>query len=213
MKLCKKCGEVRELAQFVRNKNKPDGLHTVCKPCTKIYKAKYYEDNKTEILQEFRERYQDNPDKYREAENQRRQSNLEAYNQKALIYQKQNKEKVNKRHREWESKQKQMNEQYRIRSFIRQNLNKAIKRDSINCIAAQHLGCSITFYKDYLLQKFKHDMTWDNYGSLWSIDHIIPLSAFDLSDGDQLEKACHYTNTQPLYVVENNKKGGANRGF
>lgn len=212
MKLCKKCGEVRELAKFVRNKNKPDGLHTVCKPCTKIYKAKYYEDNKTEILQEFRERYQDNPEKYREAENKRRQSNLETYNKKALVYQKQNKEKVNKRHREWEGTQRKENTQFKMRAFVRQNLNNALKRDSVNCIAANHLGCSIAFYKDYLSKKFRDGMSWENRGDLWSVDHVIPLSAFDLTNTDQLAKACHYTNTQPLYIVENNKKGGANRG-
>lgn len=213
MKLCKKCGENKELNQFVKNRNKSDGLHTVCKSCTKIYKAKYYKENKDEILQSFRERYKENPDEYKEAENRRRRANLEVYNQRSLSYQKQNKEKVNQRHREWESKQRQSNVQFKIRASIRQNLHNAINRDSVNCIAAQQLGCSISFFKDYLSKQFKADMSWENRGYLWSIDHIIPLSAFDLTDSDQLKQACHYTNTQPLYTVENNKKGGANRGI
>lgn len=212
MKVCKKCGENRELTQFVKNRNKPDGLHSVCKSCTKIYKAKYYKENKEGILQGFRERYKEDPDRYKEAENRRRRENREVYNQRSLSYQKKNKDRVNQRHREWESKQRECNEQFKLRSYIRQNLNNALKRDSVKCIAAQHLGCSIVFYKDYLSKQFKDGMNWENRGVLWNVDHIIPLSAFDLTDSDQLIKACHYTNTQPLYIVENNKKGGANRG-
>lgn len=53
-------------------------------------------------------------------------------------------------------------------------------------------------------------MSWDNYGQQvgkWNIDHIIPLSAFNLSDRNQLLKACHYSNLQPLWAVNNYSKG------
>lgn len=212
MKKCIRCGLKLSLDNFVKNKNKPDGHHVVCKPCTKIYKANYYKENKEKILRQFKERYAENPEKYRELERCRRNEDPELYKKRALGYQKANKDKVNTRHRRWESEQRKSNEQYKMRAFIRQNLNNALKRDSVNCIAVQHLGCSISFYKDYLSKQFKGDMSWENRGVVWSVDHISPLSAFDLTDSGQLEKACHYTNTQPLYIVENNKKGGANRG-
>ena len=50
-------------------------------------------------------------------------------------------------------------------------------------------------------------MTWNNYGYKgWHIDHIIPLSAFDLADREQFLKACHFTNLQPLRAEENFSK-------
>ena len=45
-------------------------------------------------------------------------------------------------------------------------------------------------------------MSWDNYGE-WHIDHIMPLSTFDLTNPDQLKEACKYTNLQPLWAEDN----------
>jgi len=50
-------------------------------------------------------------------------------------------------------------------------------------------------------------MTWDNYGKRWDIDHFIPLSSFDLTDPEQVKKACHYKNLQPLWGKHNRIKG------
>ncbi len=51
-------------------------------------------------------------------------------------------------------------------------------------------------------------MTWENHGRHgWHIDHIIPCAAFDLTDPEQQKKCFHYTNYQPLYTLENLKKG------
>ena len=39
-----------------------------------------------------------------------------------------------------------------------------------------------------------------------NIDHIEPLCSFDLTDREQLLKACHYTNLRPLFKEDNLKK-------
>ena len=62
------------------------------------------------------------------------------------------------------------------------------------------LGCSIDELLIYLESKFSPTMCWDNYGSLWHIDHIIPCSTFDLTNEEEQRICFHYTNLQPLFA-------------
>jgi hypothetical protein len=48
-------------------------------------------------------------------------------------------------------------------------------------------------------------MSWQNQGQ-WHIDHIKPLSQFDLTDFKQLQEACNYKNLQPLWAKDNLRK-------
>jgi len=68
------------------------------------------------------------------------------------------------------------------------------------------LGLDIISYKEYLSSKFTSKMNWDNYGSYWEIDHIIPISKFNLDNEYEQKQAFHYTNTQPLTVKQNRSK-------
>lgn len=72
--------------------------------------------------------------------------------------------------------------------------------------ASHALGCSYNELRAYLESKFAPGMTWDNAGK-WHIDHIMPLASFDLLDPDQFAKAAHYTNLQPLWAIDNYRKG------
>ena len=86
-------------------------------------------------------------------------------------------------------------------------MSLALKRNQKVGSAVGDLGCSVEFLKQYLEFKFQSGMTWDNHSQFgWHIDHIIPLSSFDLTDREQFLKACHYTNLQPLWWNENLSK-------
>ena len=95
---------------------------------------------------------------------------------------------------------------YKMRVYLRGRLNQAIKNDYKAGSSVQDLGCSIEQFKAYFEQLFKPGMTWSNWGD-WHIDHIKPLSVFDLTDREQFLMACHYSNLQPLWKSENLAKG------
>ena len=66
------------------------------------------------------------------------------------------------------------------------------------------MGCSYEFLKEHLEKQFVDGMSWENR-SEWHIDHIIPLSS--AKNEDEIYKLCHYTNLQPLWAIDNIKKG------
>lgn len=97
--------------------------------------------------------------------------------------------------------------QNRLRVNLRSRLRHALKGNYKTGSTLELLGCSIVDLKQHLEQKFYSGMTWDNYGQ-WHIDHIIPLCKFDLTNAENLAKACHYTNLQPLWAKDNMIKRG-----
>jgi hypothetical protein len=97
---------------------------------------------------------------------------------------------------------------YKLERNLRKRLAMAIKKHSKTGSAVRDLGCSIDELKQHLESKFLPGMTWNNYGRFgWHIDHIRPLSQFDLTNPEQLKIACHYTNLQPLWWRDNLSKG------
>jgi hypothetical protein len=49
-------------------------------------------------------------------------------------------------------------------------------------------------------------MSWDNFGKVWELDHVIPIAWFDLKDKSQVKKCFHYSNFQPLLCFDNRSK-------
>lgn len=103
---------------------------------------------------------------------------------------------------------------FKISYYLRNRLNKAISNNQKNGSAIRDLGGSIELLKRHLESKFHANpktgelMTWDNWTTDgWHIDHIKPLAQFNLSDREQLLRACHYTNLQPLWAKDNLSKG------
>lgn len=91
----------------------------------------------------------------------------------------------------------------RICSMFRRGLNGAKCASSLEL-----LGCSFSDAKAHLEKQFKAGMSWENWSLFgWHIDHITPLSSFDLSKPEEQKKAFHYSNLQPLWAEENLKKG------
>lgn len=67
------------------------------------------------------------------------------------------------------------------------------------------IGCSIAEFRSHIEQQFRDGMGWAVDG--WHIDHILPVSFFDLSSPDQQRKCFHFSNTRPLSAFENLSKG------
>ena len=103
----------------------------------------------------------------------------------------------------------------RVKRQIRLRLKSAIKRKLIGSNQSKKrlarteelLGCTLEFFVQYIESMLQPGMTWENYGfDTWHLDHIIPLSYFNVLDEEQLKLACNYKNMQPLWARENLSK-------
>ena len=67
------------------------------------------------------------------------------------------------------------------------------------------LGCSKIFFINHLRKQFTAGMTIENYGTLWHVDHIIPLYTFgNLTTSQEAQAiAFNYKNTRPLLAQDN----------
>jgi hypothetical protein len=96
---------------------------------------------------------------------------------------------------------------FKLRDRLRNRLYHAIKNGQKIGSAVNDLGCSIEKLKIYLESLFQEGMTWENWSYYgWHVDHKIPLSSFNLNNREEFLKACHYTNLQPMWRVENQQK-------
>ena len=89
-----------------------------------------------------------------------------------------------------------------IRSYIYTSLIGKIK-NKLHTI--EYLGCSYNEYIEWL-KYINPDYTLDNHGEVWHIDHVIPLSKFDLMNESENIIAWNWRNTMPLFKTENLQK-------
>lgn len=66
---------------------------------------------------------------------------------------------------------------FKILNNLRNRIFHALKNGSKSASTRELLGCSPNEYLDHLELQFDSSMNWENYGSYWQIDHIIPCSA------------------------------------
>jgi hypothetical protein len=71
------------------------------------------------------------------------------------------------------------------------------------------IGCTPDFFVGFLEGHFQTGMTWSNYGKLWTIDHVIPVSSFDLTNWEEVKRAFHYSNCRPMDSFANSSKHDA----
>tara|TARA_R110002051_G_scaffold325769_1_gene431022 strand:+ start:5782 stop:6384 length:603 start_codon:yes stop_codon:yes gene_type:complete len=93
----------------------------------------------------------------------------------------------------------------KIKASLRSRLYNFVKGKNKKS-SFDFVGCSIDELKEHLSSQFQNGMSWENYGE-WHIDHIKSCASFDLSIEEEQHKCFHYSNLQPLWAIDNLKKG------
>lgn len=173
---------------------------------TELFKERnrrYYEENKDAIGQQQKEYREENLESRRECGRDHYKKNRHKYNAWKKSWRRCNGDRLRTQNRE----RRRNDVHFRLGVNLRVRLWAAIKNGQRKGSAVRDLGMSIPEFQRYIESKFRDGMTWDNWGTVWQMDHLKPIAAFDLTIQEQLLQACHYTNLQPLLVEENLRKG------
>jgi hypothetical protein len=95
------------------------------------------------------------------------------------------------------------------KSYLSVNLYNFVKGISKRGKFQKLVGCTFWEFRRHIEAQWQPGMNWNNHSLYgWHIDHIRPLSSFNLLDPEERAAATHYTNLQPLWAKENLSKGG-----
>lgn len=183
MKQCKICLIEKDITEF--------------HPCGK-YKDKIYyrgECRECNSSQQKSESGQKAQEKYRNSEKGKVNKHKHKKTERYLEWQ-----------RNYEKNKLKNNPLFKLKKYLRDRTRKALKSKQWYKISklTQYIGCSMEQLKLFLEMKFTSEMTWENHGIYWEIDHIVPLAL--AKSEEELYKLCHYTNLQPLSIQNHQLK-------
>lgn len=83
-----------------------------------------------------------------------------------------------------------------------------IRGESTPIKIRDYIGLNWQEVKVLLESRMQDNMTWQNYGSYWVIDHVAPFWIFDLENEKDLKLLWHPDNLMPMLWEDNTHKQG-----
>lgn len=202
-KICTTCNITKQSTSFITRRN-------ICKDCNNIKRRQLYQDE-----EEIREHKKADSTKYKqkkkavrdEIKRIEKETLEDKIGQENTIckYCKNIKSKDNFRHNRLKCKDCERDEPLdKFKRYIRTRIYNSLKRNKCKH-ANDYLGCNIIDYQKWILYNTDY-YTIENYGKIWHIDHVIPLSKFNLENRDEQLIAFNWRNTMPLSAKENLSK-------
>ena len=152
---------------------------------------------------------------YYEANKEKAKAYYEANKEKKLehskLYYKANKEKILEQKNLYHLKRLGTDPKFKLDH----NISSAIRVDLKHRKASKNgrrweklVGYTIQQLSEHLEKQFDENMTWENQGSYWHIDHIKPKSLFTYNDAEceEFRKCWGLENLRPLEGRENIRK-------
>jgi len=203
MKICTSCGVAKEIEEFHRDRTTTDGRYPICKECKNTKHRRYYLANtEKEIARVMRSR----------------KKHLEKYTQTIAKWRVANRKRINdnQNRRYAENPEKIRAYARKVISSLKGKLNNTIKsrigKGLRGSKKGQHwedlVGFTVEQLKGHLEKMFTPEMNWDNYGTVWEIDHKIPIAIFNYERPEDIDfRICwSLNNLQPLNYSENRSK-------
>jgi hypothetical protein len=197
-KVCSICNENKNIDEYNNSSKLVNGIRkywkkNFCKKCQSEKFKKFSQSRNKDIKKENDKNYYE--------------KNKDIIMEKKRNYYKIEKNRIRRNFRKQTYRKNRLKTdiKFRLLTTVRSRILASFKNKSNSSI--EYLGCDIDFYKKWIEFTMKEDMTWENYGKIWNIDHVIPVSSFNSSNNDEMKKAFNWKNTRALYAKDNFSKG------
>ena len=164
-----------------------------CYSCQKQMACEWKAKNK-EYTQEYTRRWRE-----------QHKEDIKQYNANYAL---QHKEAIQRRSTRYHNERAKVDFNFKMAKTLRTSLRYLVKNGNMakGRSALELLGCSLPFLKEWFAYNFSEDMSFDNHGKVWHIDHTVPVSKFNLSDEREAQLCFHWSNLKPMYAADNMSK-------
>jgi hypothetical protein len=205
MKICSECLTEKEDDCFSLNGTRMRGQ---CKSCRNIQAKQYRSENKDKIRAKDKTYYDQHKDAILARNKVYCENNRVNICANKRIYYEANKDKIKQYHQCNKSnrniriklRRKQV-PHIRVKASLAARIHNLLKSKTHN--TWKYIGCSNIELQTWLEYQFTDQMSWDNYGMYWHIDHVIPLYAFNILSSEHQHICLNWSNLRPLLKEQN----------
>ena len=184
--ICIKCKNDKNIDEFlVRNKKKYTYfVSKKCKSCKLQEAREYKKRNKLDIKEQRKEYHKKNKEKIKKYKNE----NPHIVKKCRKNYYNKNKENIIKSTRY----------QKALRRYLLCKVEGDKYRELIDCTPNQ--------FKKWIASQFVGEMTMENYGKTWEMDHVVSQIFFDIENKKELLLCHNWKNIRPCLITNNKVK-------
>jgi hypothetical protein len=212
--------ETQKTASSKKYENKNPKIQFRVADLTPEQLEEYLELKRYKDRERKRKKYREDKE-WREKEKKRNTANYRAnkewYHAYSTAYYKKNQERLDKYKYQQRLKQYKENPCVKLRDVTSGHVYyalKAVGSSKAGQSTTRHLPYTMDELRTHLESLFTPEMSWDNHGSYWHLDHIIPQAAlpYDSMEHPNFIKCWALSNLQPLPASENISKGSLYEG-
>ncbi len=180
-----KCKECHKIIEVVNRRFK---LCDVCSRKKQLQRCRNYKKNNKEDISKYNKQY--------------KSVNKEMVSEYNRTYNLEHREEIQKRQTAQHRKRRETDIQFKMSKKLRCSFTKFLNSKR-KTVIRDTVGCDLAEYKKWIEFNFDENMSWDNYGEYWQIDHVLCIHLFDLTILDEQKICFNWKNTRPLNKIKN----------
>ena len=91
-------------------------------------------------------------------------------------------------------------------------LRRYVLEKQASAAYAPYFGIDIERFRAWIALQFSEGLTWDNFGSSWQFEHVVPIACFDFNNKEDLALCWNFINIR-VERLEHGKSKSNNPGI